>query len=153
MNDQQSYSQWISSSKPLGNWDKLLQSVVKSSKPLFRLSRWDVYSDVPVVNGDILRITYTADTDNGPTVIRVGFEMLFSTSIHGFYLLVTEDGLVHVALEDRNASQVFWYELPSVWQYHDCEDNDALSVSERREQEVPLVYAMAEMPWDPWMPS
>lgn len=43
--------------------------------------------------------------------------------------------------------------MPSVWQYHDREGDDALSVPLGREQEIPFVYALTGMQGDAWLPS
>ncbi len=87
----------------------------------------------------------------GETVLRASFELLFTCSFNGMMLLVTEQGLAHIGLVDVYTSEQLWYELPAVWQYHDHQDDDALSIPERREQEVSFVYALAGMQGDSWM--
>lgn len=100
------------------------------------------YAPINVFMGDTLRPTATF-TNFG--TMRLSFDILFNCRIRGMVLFITNEGLAHVGLLDDYAQEQYYFELPSVWQYHDREDDDALSIPERREQEIPFMYILAEL--------
>lgn len=127
---------WTGSCKPLTNWDALLANCGAKAEQLLHFQR---VAPVNMMNGNTFRLTqeyYNIAT------LRLSFAMLSTVSITGSVLFITEEGLAHIGILNDRTEQIY-YELPSVWQYHDREGDDALSVPLGREQEVPFMYAMA----------
>lgn len=128
------------SRKPLTNWDVLLANCEARAQQFFHLTQ---FHPINCMMGDTFRPTVTY-SDMG-IVLQLSFEMLCITSISAVALFITEEGLAHIGIVDVYTREQLWYELPSVWQYHDREDDDALSIPERREQKVSFMYALAGM--------
>lgn len=127
---------------PLSNWDALLANCKAKAEQFFHQVPFE-YAPVNCMMGDTLRPTITFT--NLDVIVRLSFEIMFITSIMGAVLLVTEEGIAHIGIVDVYTQEQIYFELPSVWQYHDREGDDALSVPQWREQEVSFVYALAGM--------
>jgi hypothetical protein len=124
----------------LTNWDALLANCEAKAEQFFHQVPFE-YPPVNCWTGDTLRPTVTFA--NMGVTMRLAFQMMFTVSIRGAVLLITEQGLAHIGLLDDR--EQIYFELPPVWQYHDSENDDALSISVGREQEVSFMYALAGM--------
>lgn len=114
---------------------------VNEKRVLFRHLRFE-YGHVPVMAGDTIRTTYTIDHFG---VIRFSMAITYTCVITGMVFLVTEEGLAHVGLVQLHDTEQRYYQLPSVWQYNDHQDDDTLSLSERREQEISFMFSLADL--------
>jgi hypothetical protein len=117
----------------LDTWSKLLTACAESD----HYHRHDVGPRLPLMTGDTLRVDWALNLPFAGTPERM--ELSVTTMqyiVVSALVLYIHESVAYLGIEREGDSEQYFTRLPDVWQLYGIEDDDTLSLSERRAEEV-----------------